>query len=124
VSGVKWTRKSTQGLLRTLDVGVHRVRVYADRLAIWRHDGDRLTWEELQDAKCKVWGDKLAVEIYPAQADVVNLRHTRHLWHTETLERAVRNQCRHAEFDNAEQNKEEVTWQRKDGNQECRLRHS
>ena len=99
---MNWKHKANQGLLRTLDVGEHRVREYADRLAVWRRDGQRLTWEELQDAKCSVWGDKVAVEVYPARGEVVNLRHTRHLWHTETLERAVVDQCRHAEFDNAE----------------------
>ena len=98
---MNWKRKANQGLIRTRDVGEHCVREYADRLAVWRRDGERLTWEELQDVKCAVWGDKVAVEVYPASADVVNLRHTRHLWHTGALERAVLDQCRHAEFDNS-----------------------
>jgi hypothetical protein len=68
------------GMLRRFRLGDHVVREYSDRLAIWRCDGKRLTWEELQSVKTQVIGDRVAVEVYPADADVVNLRHTRHLW--------------------------------------------
>lgn len=68
------------GLLCVLSDEVHWVRVYESRLAIARHDGQRMTWEELQDVKQQVWGDSPAVEFYPPEHAVVNLRHTRHLW--------------------------------------------
>ena len=42
---------------------------------------DGITWDELQQIKKEVgMGDKFAVEIYPADADVVNVANMRHLW--------------------------------------------
>lgn len=42
---------------------------------------DGLTWEELQQIKSEVgFGDRHAVEIYPPDADVVNVANMRHLW--------------------------------------------
>ena len=93
--------KASVGLLETRSVGEHNVRVYADRLAVWRKDGQRLTWEELQAVKVAVWGDRVAVEVYPAQGDVVNLRHTRHLWTGPRIVEAVTTECTHIEFANA-----------------------
>ena len=95
-----WRAKASVGLIETRTVGDHNVRVYADRLAIWRKDGQRLTWAELQAVKCEVWGDRVAVEVYPAQGDVVNLRHTRHLWTGLRLTEAVAAECTHVEFAN------------------------
>lgn len=44
----------------------------------WKED---ITWEELQLIKSQVgFGDKQAVEIYPAEIDVVNVANMRHLW--------------------------------------------
>lgn len=94
----KWGDIAAIGLLETRVLPEHRVRIYADRLAIWRKDGMRLTWEELQSVKQTVWGDRVAIEVFPADADVVNLRHTRHLWSTDILVSAVKSQCRHGEF--------------------------
>ena len=100
VGDLNFRNRASVGLLETRTVGEHNVRVYADRLAVWRKDGQRLTWEELQAVKCSVWGDRVAVEVYPAQSDVVNLRHTRHLWTGPKLTEAVANECSHIEFAN------------------------
>lgn len=67
---------------------MYRVRVYSDRLAISRTGEDAYTdvhepmsWEELQHVKNYVWGDHVqALELYPPEDAVVNLRNTRHLW--------------------------------------------
>ena len=101
VGNSSWRDKAAVGLLEMRTLGEHNVRVYADRLAIWRKDGQRLTWEELQSVKCAVWGDRVAVEVYPAQSNVVNLRHTRHLWSGPRLTEAVEAECKHVEFANA-----------------------
>jgi len=103
VCNSSWREKASVGLIETRTVGEHNVRVYADRLAIWRKDGERLTWEELQSVKCAAWGDRVAVEVYPAQCDVVNLRHTRHLWTGPRLTEAVAAECTHSEFANMNQ---------------------
>jgi hypothetical protein len=77
-----WRDKASVGLLRTLSVDGHRVREYADRLAVHSLPGeDSISWETLQKIKTIVWGtDAYAVEVFPADGDVVNLRPTRHLW--------------------------------------------
>ena len=100
VGNPTWRKMANVGLIETRTDGEHKVRVYADRLAIWRKDGQRMTWEELQDVKCAVWGDRVAVEVYPAKCDVVNLRHTRHLWTGPRLTKAVAEECLHIEFAN------------------------
>lgn len=42
---------------------------------------DGIAWEELQRIKSEVgYGDADAVEIYPADGDVVNVANMRHLW--------------------------------------------
>ncbi len=44
------------------------------------HDGT-ITWDQLQDIKNNIWGaDARAIEVYPAESDVVNSLHCRHLW--------------------------------------------
>lgn len=57
------------------------------RLSINRtsHNGktwdDGLTWDELQEIKRQAgFGDRVAVEIYPEDANVVNVSSMRHLW--------------------------------------------
>lgn len=94
----KWEQKASEGLLRKVEHGPYLVREYEDRLAIWRKDGDRLTWEELQQVKQDLWGDCVAIEVYPPESEAINLRHTRHLWWTSLLELAVWRSCCHAEF--------------------------
>ena len=90
-----WRERASVGLLRTIEIGEHRIREYADRLAIWRVDGERLGWEELQLVKELVWPGIVAMELYPAHKNVVNLRHTRHLWRAPA---SVIDKCRHPEF--------------------------
>lgn len=44
------------------------------------HDGS-INWDQLQEIKNQVWGrDARAVELYPAECDVVNTLNCRHLW--------------------------------------------
>lgn len=44
------------------------------------HDG-AITWDALQAIKNVVWGyDARAIEVYPAQCDVINNAPLRHLW--------------------------------------------
>lgn len=44
------------------------------------HDGD-ITWDTLQAIKNTVWGEETrAIEVYPAQSQVVNNVSARHLW--------------------------------------------
>lgn len=43
--------------------------------------GDNIAWDELQEIKRQVGlGEYMAVEIYPADIDVVNVANMRHLW--------------------------------------------
>lgn len=43
--------------------------------------GGSITWEVLQIIKNEVWGPQTrAIEVYPAEADVVNTGNYRHLW--------------------------------------------
>lgn len=47
---------------------------------IVKHNG-LITWDQLQAVKNEVWGpDTRAIEVYPAQDDVVNGGNIRHLW--------------------------------------------
>lgn len=44
------------------------------------HDG-RVTWDELQAVKTAIWGaDARAIEVYPAEGNIVNSANVRHLW--------------------------------------------
>ena len=44
------------------------------------HDGS-ITWDKLQEIKNQVWGkDARAIEVYPAERDVINNATIRHLW--------------------------------------------
>lgn len=94
--------KAQHGLLYWGEVSEeHNARIYEDRLAIWRKDGERLTWEELQQVKQMIWGDSIAVEVYPPQYAVKNLRHTRHLWRSDEITQAIQSTCSHPEFDSS-----------------------
>ena len=49
--------------------------------AVVNHGGQALTWEQLQEIKNLLWGRAArAIEVYPAQSDVVNNAPCRHLW--------------------------------------------
>ena len=44
------------------------------------HDGT-ITWDQLQAIKTALWGaEARAIEVFPAQGDVVNCGNYRHLW--------------------------------------------
>lgn len=44
------------------------------------HDGT-ITWDQLQEIKNLIWGDSArAIEVYPANKDVINSVPCRHLW--------------------------------------------
>lgn len=54
-------------------------------LQIWKSDGsDGISWDELQLVKNKVFGqESWAIEIFPAESELVNMRNVRHLWLVE-----------------------------------------
>lgn len=51
-------------------------------LQVWKKDGtDGITWDELQVMKNQIFGDEaIAIEIFPAESELVNFRNVRHLW--------------------------------------------
>lgn len=51
-------------------------------LTVRRADGTEIqSWDELQRVKNEIAGpERLAVEFYPPQANVINLENLRHLW--------------------------------------------
>lgn len=56
---------------------VNRVKRKAD-LSSWQ---DGITWDELQRLKTEAgYGDAFAVEVYPADEDLVAVANMRHLW--------------------------------------------
>jgi hypothetical protein len=62
-----------QGVLR---LSVNRIDI--DRNGEWRQD---ISWDELQQIKREIGrGERYAVEVYPCDADVVNVANMRHLW--------------------------------------------
>lgn len=95
----EWNKAAAFGLQRSLYFALHQVREYDNRLAISRHDGRQLTWDELQAVKRRVWGDILAIELYPVELETANERNTRHLWRVSSdLEHKIRAVCTHPEF--------------------------
>lgn len=63
------------------DNGIERLSIQKTRL---RDDGefdDNIGWDDLQRLKSECGrGDKQAIEIFPADKDVVNVANMRHLW--------------------------------------------
>ena len=48
---------------------------------------DGITWEELQEIKRQIgFGDRLAVEVYPKDRNIVNVSNMRHLWLIDNLD--------------------------------------
>lgn len=82
---MNWKQKSKVDLIRIEHVDEYSVRIYPNRIAIQSEKEDAISWETLQAIKCKIIGDAIAIEIFPANADVVNLRNTRHIWYGECL---------------------------------------
>lgn len=86
--------RNNRFLVQAFDDGVGALRLSICRSELddkgnWR---DGLTWDELQQIKNAVgFSDFDAVEVYPAQSDVVNVANMRHLWiMTEQLKFAWR----------------------------------
>lgn len=63
-------------------VQVHKKAVGVRWVAVSRIDcEDRISWDELQHIKSVIgFPDRMAVEIYPKDADIVNVANMRHLW--------------------------------------------
>ena len=69
-------------LVQVFDEGNGIKRITVNRVAIggttW---DDGITWDELQRIKAEVgYGDEWAVEVFPADDQVVNVSSMRHLW--------------------------------------------
>lgn len=48
---------------------------------LWVIHNGSITWDQLQEIKSWVWGaDARAIEVYPADSQVVNSINCRHLW--------------------------------------------
>lgn len=63
------------------DRGMTRLSVNRTQLTVGGAWSDQITWDELQRIKRECgYGDADAVEVYPADADVVNVANMRHLW--------------------------------------------
>lgn len=59
------------------------VRLSINRTAVKSDFGweEGISWDELQRLKAEAgYGDRFAVEIYPADSEVVNVANLRHLW--------------------------------------------
>lgn len=96
---MKWKDKASVGLLDIVDIGDHKIRMYENRLAIWRKDGKPLTWDELQEVKEILWEGELAIELYPKEEDVINIKNTRHLWKLDDeINKIILGKCKHIEF--------------------------
>ncbi len=58
----------------------YEIEHHDDEIISVLHDGT-ITWDKLQEIKNLIWGcDAVAIEIYPAAADVINTTNQRHLW--------------------------------------------
>lgn len=89
----EWPLNQPGGIVAAYLSSKFLVQVYAAykgamRLSICRTELDKngdvradISWDELQSIKSAVgYGDFSAVEIYPSDADVVNVANMRHLW--------------------------------------------
>ncbi|SMC63943.1 DUF7694 domain-containing protein [Sporomusa malonica] len=76
-----WRSRNFLVLVYDANAGIERLSVQLTQLI---HDDrwqDGITWDELQQLKHECGrGDKFAVEIYPADSDLVNVANMRHLW--------------------------------------------
>lgn len=82
---MNWKQKSKVDLIEIRQVGEYSVRIYPNRIAIQSDKPDAISWETLQAIKSEVLGDVMAIEIFPHNSQVVNLKNTRHLWFSEDL---------------------------------------
>ena len=56
--------------------------VHNNWLMVWKKDKtDGISWDALQTVKNKAFGEEaIAIEVYPAQSQLINLKNVRHLW--------------------------------------------
>lgn len=94
---MNWKQKSKVDLIRVEHVDEYTVRIYPNRIAIQSEKDDAISWEILQAVKSKILGDVMAIEIFPPNIEVVNLRNTRHLWYGDCLKDLTKT-FTHAEF--------------------------
>lgn len=92
VPEASWPVYRQNNLIKVFRSKTFMAQVFAEgketRLSICRtmidDKGDwvaNITWEELQEIKRQIgYGDRLAVEIYPKDKDIVNVANMRHLW--------------------------------------------
>lgn len=89
----EWKGKAPASVLEVWRSADYLVQVYdeirkgVERISVCRtnHTGeswsDGITWDDLQRLKAECGrGDRWAVEIYPADGEVVNVANMRHLW--------------------------------------------
>lgn len=74
--------QSKKYLVQVYNEGNGIVRLSINRTSRYKGQwNDKMTWDELQDIKRKVgYGDAFAVEVYPKDADIINVANLRHLW--------------------------------------------
>jgi hypothetical protein len=89
----EWPGGPIPNLMRVLRSATHLVQIFAApmpaefRLSVCRSElgptswAEGISWDDLQGLKAQAgYADRLAVEIYPAAADLVNVANMRHLW--------------------------------------------
>jgi hypothetical protein len=76
-----WASKQYLVQVYAEDDGVTRISICRAKRTANGQWADRLTWDTLQQIKADVgFADRCAVEVYPAEQDVVNVANFRHLW--------------------------------------------
>jgi hypothetical protein len=80
--------RSAQFLVQIYIEGVDAMRLSICRTQLNGETGrwyDEITWDEMQGIKRGIgYGEFLAVEIFPADKDIVNVANMRHLWVLDT----------------------------------------
>lgn len=82
-SGIQRVWRSREFLVQLYlgETGHRRLSVNRTRMLGSGRWDDAISWDDLQRLKCEAgFGAMFAVEVYPADADVVNVANMRHLW--------------------------------------------
>lgn len=76
-----WRSRGFLVMVYAADNGIERLSIIRSQFTNSDNWKDGITWDELQHLKHECGrGDKFAVEVYPADSDVVNVANMRHLW--------------------------------------------
>jgi hypothetical protein len=80
-----WSSKTFRVLIFRHTDGTERISVHRmvidDKKGTWT---DNITWDELQNVKNQCGrGDRLAVEVFPKDENIINQSNIRHLWIVE-----------------------------------------